>query len=167
MFGAFGESLATLQSSAFFRWFSLAPEASSDANTRTFRPSGAAFHDLVSFEALTGDAVTLRELRLILARSFIDDARNGAFALDITKSFLRDALGQTPLVHDLERRLALSVDIRRADAATPEPVALSDGEDAVLQTYAGLLPQCELRAGELMLRMENARGSLSIAISAV
>jgi hypothetical protein len=39
-------------------------------------------------EALTGPDEALRELRLLLARSFIDDPGNGAFALDITKSFL-------------------------------------------------------------------------------
>lgn len=165
MFGAFGNSVATLRDSAFFRWFSLEPETSdAGAAGRTFRPSGRAFHDLVAFTALTAPDDKLCELHLSLARSFIDDPRNGAFALDITNSFLGGALGETALVIDLQRRLANSVDIRRADVAQPEPVALSDAEEQAVQTYAGLLHECDLNIGELTLRMQNEAGSLNVSI---
>jgi hypothetical protein len=163
MFGNLGDSVSALRNSEFFDWFSLQPDAAGNG-TMTFRPSGAAFHDLVALQALTGGDDTLRELRLTLARSFIDDRRNGAFALDITKSFLRSALGETPLVRDLERRLANAVDIRRADVAQPEPAPLSQGEETMLETYAGLAPECELCAGELTLQMQNEDDTLRVRL---
>ncbi len=168
MFGAFGDNLTTLRNSDFFQWFSLEPEASSDGPAKMFRPSGPAFHDLVALEVLTSKDETLRELRLSIVRSFIDDRRNGAFALDITKSFLRGALGAIPLVRDLEHRLAQGVDIRRADDITPEPVVLSDVEERALETYTGLLQRCEFDTSGFRVRLENKAepAMLTIAIAA-
>ena len=129
------------------------------------RPSGPAFHDMVTFEALIGGSDDLRELRLRLKRSFVDDPQNGAFALDITKSFLHDALGAQRIVSDLARRLAQRVDIRRADVTLPDPMVLSSDDDAVLQTYAGEKAQCKLRVNEFTLRLENQSGDETLVIS--
>jgi hypothetical protein len=132
---------------------------------KCFRPSGAAFHDLVALEALTGADEALRELRLLLARSFIDDPRNGAFALDITKSFLSSALGSTPVILNFERRLAQGVDIRRTNAAHHERVGLSGEEDGLLQAYAGSKTESEMRCGALTLRLKNELQSGVLIIS--
>ena len=152
MFASFGSTLTSLTASRFFEWFSLEPDGMT-ADVRSFRPSGPAFHDAVSLEAVTGSGQDLRELHLRLARSFIDDRRNGAFALDITKSFLEDALGRTPLIAELERRIVDQADI--AARHCTDSFALSRDEEAVLQTYAGRKAQCELRVDARTLAFEN------------
>lgn len=166
-FGVFGSNLDSLRTSEFFQWFSLEPDTAGDGTAHFFRPAGPAFHDLVQLQVLTGGSDDIRELRLHLARSFVDDPRNGAFALDITKSFLHAALGATPLVEALENGLARKADIFMADAGLPERPVLSKDEENLLETYAGSSNLGELRIGERTLRFENRpeRGRLVISVT--
>lgn len=94
---SFGDAIA----SPFFSWFHFEPAEV----PRRFRPSGAAFHALVALDVeTTGEprlgagaprpegAEQVAGVTLRVLRRFIDDPRNGVFARDVTKSFLRAAL---------------------------------------------------------------------------
>ena len=94
-FGAFGDQLNVATATHFFRWFQLAPvyEKPTSHRTKRYRPSGPAFHNLVSFEIGMDTEERIARMTLELDRSFIDDARNGAFAADIASSLLENATG--------------------------------------------------------------------------
>ncbi len=160
MFGSFGDRLSALPQAPFFQWFSLEPYTDvgplPDVAVRAFKPSGEAFHDCVTLEAVTNDDERIASMRLILSRSFVNDARHGAFALDVTKSFLQGALGQTPLGKAFEFRMGDAAMIKRA-GATGQPPRISDVEEAALQTYDGQRPDCEIRSGDAFVRFSNEK----------
>lgn len=165
MLDAFGNSLAALEGSHFFHWFSLEATGVSGA-TRTYRPAGAAFHDLVKLDVILSSG-SVREMRLSVARSFIDDARNGAFALDLTKSFLQDALGDRPLVRVLEDRMQRRADIHVFSAGEDaDGTLLTVQERAALQAYDGASKGCELVLNGVTLRFQNEADSLTITMTA-
>lgn len=81
--------MANAAASGFFAWFHLEP---AELPNR-FRPTGEAFHDLVALDVRTnGPDERITSMALRLERRFIDDPRDGVFARDIMKSFLRAAL---------------------------------------------------------------------------
>jgi hypothetical protein len=93
-FGQFGGAVAGLRKTHFFDWFQLEPVGgASGAGETVFRPSGEAFHALVSLTSRADADGRLTGLSLNVARSFIDDARQGAFARDVVKSFLEAVSG--------------------------------------------------------------------------
>jgi hypothetical protein len=78
----------------FFRWFHLvryeAPRGLADGATwHGFRPEGERFRDLVTVNLETDRATCIADAKLCLDRAFIEHPKDGAFARDITASFLR------------------------------------------------------------------------------
>jgi hypothetical protein len=90
-FGQFGNSAARLGRTSFFSWFNFTPgQDVAGPGERAYRPSGEAFRDLVVLWIRAGADGRLQALTLRVARSFIDDAGQGAFARDLVKSFLEN-----------------------------------------------------------------------------
>ena len=90
--GFIGMTLDEARRTHFFQWFNLAPAGASEGPA-VFKPSGANFRDLVTVSARTDADERIRMIDLVIARSFIEDPRQGMFAADIAKSFLEAALG--------------------------------------------------------------------------
>ncbi len=102
MFGGFGDTVAKMTASGFFNWFQLERvEETAGPGETVFRPSGEAFHALVSLVSRAEADGRLTGLSLNVARSFIDDPRQGAFARDIVKSFLEAVSGGAAAVQPL------------------------------------------------------------------
>jgi hypothetical protein len=81
----------------FFRWFHLERaeplQVLADGTTwHGFRPSGAKFRALVTVNLETDSADRIIDAKLCLDRAFIEHPTDGAFARDITASFLRWSL---------------------------------------------------------------------------
>jgi hypothetical protein len=107
-----GTHLDTAQRSDLFKWFHL--ERVGQARDQNgldrvdFRPTGASFRPLVQLSTWLNAESRIVQLRLALARDFVNDPRQGAFARDIAKSFLRatSPRGEPPefsdLVHEIE-----------------------------------------------------------------
>ncbi len=90
-FGNLGETLEQAKQTDFFHFFHLEQSqvSKSDGSTVTaFKPSGEKFRPLVTVKVTTDAAGRIQALEMALARSFIDDPREGVFARDIAKSFL-------------------------------------------------------------------------------
>jgi hypothetical protein len=93
----------------FFIFFHLVPTGPANAQgVTTFRPSGERFHDLVWLSVTTDRDARITAMTLMIRRSFIDDPKNGIFARDIVKSFIRDA----PPKADANQLEALAHDIQ-------------------------------------------------------
>ncbi|MDQ7246834.1 hypothetical protein [Dongia sedimenti] len=89
-----GRALTRAVDHEFFRWFHLvryeAPRGLADGATwHGFRPEGARFRDLVTVNLETDRAGVIADAKLCLDRAFIEHAKDGRFAGDITASFLR------------------------------------------------------------------------------
>jgi hypothetical protein len=96
----FGKRLEDVQETEFFRWFSLVETSREWAGRRRsvvkFKPSGEKFHNVVTVELSLDGGGLIRGVRLLLARRFVDDAREGIYARDVTKSLLRAAVADAP-----------------------------------------------------------------------
>src|SRR5262245_26046296 len=93
--------LADERKGEFFTWFNLvergAPSPERDGHVRHyFHPSGPAFQRLVKFDLSVAADDTIVAAQLSLDRDFVEDARNSAFARDISKSFLAWSLLHEP-----------------------------------------------------------------------
>jgi hypothetical protein len=106
-FGVFGDSTASLVANGFFSWFQLEPSMEpSLPGERIYRPNGPAFRALVALVAEVDPHGRIERLSLKVARGFIDNPRQSAFARDIVKSFLDGVAGDdqarvAPLVQDI------------------------------------------------------------------
>jgi hypothetical protein len=85
-------SLDDATKTEFFQWFHFEPVESSAAGMAVFKPSGEKFHDLATLSVSLGANRRVTSIDLAIARSFIDDPREGIFAADLGKSFLAAAL---------------------------------------------------------------------------
>jgi hypothetical protein len=162
-------NLQTEQKSDFFSFFHLIPDGSPVAiagaqSWQSFRPSGPSFHNLVEVDILTDKDGTIREARIGLDRSFINDPRNGVFARDIAKSFLtwsvRDPSPQTvSLIANLaDLSGAGSTVIVRDSAAPPPPDATG-----LYGVYLGPAPHATFTDGGVTLAFTNFPGVLASA----
>ncbi len=95
-FGQFGDTLTTMAASAFITWFNFqdSGEATSTGD-RLYRPTAEVFRDLTVLTCATAPDGTLTAIGLVVARRFIADEREGAFARDLIKSFIQ-ALNARP-----------------------------------------------------------------------
>ena len=89
-----GSDLKAALSQEFFRWFHLEryepPQALADRRTwHGFHPSGEKFQALVTVNLETDAADRIIDAKLCLDRAFVEHPKDGAFARDITASFLR------------------------------------------------------------------------------
>jgi hypothetical protein len=97
-FGSFGSTPDDVSGTDFYGWFhfgqltkTLAEEG---VTTVTHRTTGG-FRDLVVLTVAADADGQTDSLSLRVARSFIDDPRDGVFALDVVASFIREgAVGQ-------------------------------------------------------------------------
>ncbi len=94
-----GLSLEEATRTGFFQWFNLEPAAQLDAHRTAFKPSGPNFRDLVAVTVLVSEEGRITAIDLALARSFIEDPRQGMFAADLAKSFLAAALEPADRAH--------------------------------------------------------------------
>lgn len=160
--GFLGSRLEEARGSEFFCWFSFAEAgAAKDEGGNTvisFRPEGEKFHDLVKLEAALDEGNRIARLSLSLSRSFVDHERDGIFARDISKSFLRSALPQTEggsitaLADEIEWRHDFPV-ITRSSARPQLPPQPSAG----FLTYIGRRELFEEVHSEGIYRIEQRR----------
>jgi hypothetical protein len=92
-------SRARLQAD-YFRFFNLEPigptqHLENGEQLLAFKPSGAAFRDLVTIYVRTDPKGLISMFRVVIARSFLDDPRSGVYARDLIKSSLMDCVNES------------------------------------------------------------------------
>ncbi len=97
--GLLGCPLAELQSSGFFRWFSLV-EAGTRTDRIVFRPDGEAFRDSVTLDVLPDRRQCAASLTLRLDPAMLV-GRNRPFGIDCIKSFLAAVIPDGDRAHPL------------------------------------------------------------------
>src|SRR5260370_1361246 len=134
--GDLGEKLEQARKTEFFRWFHLEETGrQAGASVVQFKPSGEKFRSLVTVNLSVDSGQRLVGAELILSRSFVDSGRDGMFARDIAKSFLRvvttaeDRKAIASLVAEIEQPPAsLSTPLIVRNRPAPSlPVAPSPG----------------------------------------
>ena len=99
--GLLGTDFKQARSQAdYFRFFNLEPigptqHLENGEQLLAFKPTGAALRDLVTIYVQTDPNGLISMLRVVIARSFIDDPRNGVYARDLIKSSLLDCLSES------------------------------------------------------------------------
>lgn len=157
------ELLEEAKSSEFFRWFSFVEvgelkEASGNI-IKSFRPAGEKFRRLVKLDVTLDKQNRINALQLFLARRFVDDNRDGIFARDIAKSFLRSALPEpdadavTLLADEIEHRHNFSV-LTRAQVSDTQ---LSPHPTAGFLAFIGKQPLYEEAFSRSSLRIEQTK----------
>jgi len=86
--GELGENVEQARKTEFFRWFHL-EESGRTGSVVYFKPSAERFRSLVTVNLSLDSRERLIGAELVLSRLFIDSGRDGLFARDIAKSFLR------------------------------------------------------------------------------
>jgi hypothetical protein len=173
-FGNLGETLEQAKQTDLFRFFHLEQSqvSKSDGSTVTaFKPSGAKFRPLVTIKVTTDGAGRILALEMALARSFIDDPRDGIFARDIAKSFLQAGLPAsrdsetTDLINEIELHGTSTMTIIKR--AAPEP-NLPEKPTPGYLTYLGKQPSYEHRLRDYLLRLVNeTEGGAAVLVFSV
>lgn len=112
---------------SFFGFFNLEPVGTEPPTKEgiltIFKPSGPAFRELTTLQVETDLEGVIRDLRLRLARTFVDDPRSGIFAADIAQSFLLSSVGAAGNA----RVSPLALEIR-GRAGSTAPIITGPGE---------------------------------------
>lgn len=156
-----GQALAGAVDHEFFRWFHLvryeAPRALADGATwHGFRPDGAKFRALLTLNLETDRAGSIADAKLCLDRAFIEHATDGAFARDVTASFLRwilPAPAQREAGGFLQELGDFGPNVIRLKAA-PMPVAPA-APSALYRVFTGRDKDAVQPLGEVTLRLTN------------
>ncbi len=94
--GLGSQNIKAAKKSEFFRWFSFSEietvKGENGNAVASFRPTGGKFDRLVTLRVVLDDRHCICQLHLSLDMSFVGDEKDGMFARDIAKSFLRAAL---------------------------------------------------------------------------
>lgn len=145
----------------FFRWFGLeryeAPRLLADGATwHGFRPEGAKFRALVTINLEADRAERIAEAKLCLDRAFIEHPKDGAFARDLTASFVRWAVpaGDQEVLRGFLREIGdfgPNV-IRLASASPPAPVG---APTPLYRVYLGEHKEAELALPSARLKLTN------------
>ena len=93
-FGSFGSTPDALTATDFYRWFHLEQTATirnEDGRTTTAYRSVGQFRELAVLHIEAGADGWTDAMCLQVARSFVDDPREGVFARDLIASFIREA----------------------------------------------------------------------------
>ncbi|HXP73774.1 MAG TPA: hypothetical protein VN823_06480 [Stellaceae bacterium] len=160
---------------AFFLWFNLEPVARRDARTTAFKPSGPSFRELVTVTVRTDDADRIAAIELSIARSFIEDPRQGMFAADIAKSFLGAALAapdRAHMQHLIDTIAYGGTYAKPILAAEPRggPAPQIERDSAPYLVWLGRNPYWRRPFDTVLLELENAEtergGALRLAVSA-
>ncbi|HVZ00428.1 MAG TPA: hypothetical protein VHA35_13035 [Dongiaceae bacterium] len=155
-----GAALTAAQDQEFFRWFSLEryepAQALADGRTwHGFRPSGEKFQALVTVNLETDAGGRIVDAKLCLDRAFVEHPKDGAFARDITASFLRWALprGQQGAVDGFLGELGdLGPNVVRLARA---PAAPPGSPGPLHRVYLGRDKDAEQRLAGAVLRLTN------------
>src|SRR5438105_14433165 len=91
--GELGDNVEQARKTEFVRWFHL-EETGRTGSVVHFKPSAEKFRSLVTVSLSLDSRQRLIGAELVLSRSFIDSGRDGLFARDIAKSFLRVTTSQ-------------------------------------------------------------------------
>ena len=140
-----GSKLSVAEKTDFFVFFNFAPvgeEKQADGTLDTsFKPTGDAFKALVTLDVGTDANGVITKLDLAVARSFIDDPKNGIYAADLVKSFLGNAAATsagdeaTSLAAEINTRTMMKMS---GTLLTAQPLPqVSAAPSAAYQTYAG------------------------------
>ena len=145
----------------FFRWFHLVryepPRALADgAIWHGFRPEGERFRDLVTVNLETDRDTCITDAKLCLDRAFIEHPKDGAFARDITASFLRWVLpeaAQKEISGFLQELGDLGPNVIRFKGA-PAPVPTAQ-PSALHRAYLGQDKDASVDLKGMTLRLTN------------
>ena len=164
IFGQFGDTQTGLTDNGFFNWFNLAAteEDAAGPGETTYRPTGDSFHALVSLVSQAGPTGALQSLTLSVARSFIDDRRQGSFARDIIKSFLGAIAGPEdqalePIVTEIQFRDAPGPILMRG-----EPPAFSARPSAAFLVMTGVSATAAIELTRVRLALANDGAQFTI-----
>ncbi|MCE9604348.1 MAG: hypothetical protein K8U03_05520 [Planctomycetia bacterium] len=156
-----GESLATAQKSDLFRFFNLVrvgEGAAFEAGTQwTFQPKQGPFRELVLVKLTESTDKRIVAADLLLAGSFVNNAKTDVFARDIADSFIAQltpaahAAATRDLVNELEHGAPNTV--RVDGAAVPK---LPDPPTAAYQAYLGKRESHEQELGDVKLIIRSA-----------
>jgi len=173
-FGNLGETLEQAKQTEFFRFFHLEQSqvSKSEGSTVTaFKPTGEKFRPLVTIKVTTDGASRILALEMALARSFIDDPRDGVFARDIAKSFLQAALPAprdwetTDLINEIQFQATSTMTIIKHPANEPK---LPEKPTPGYLTYLGKQPSYEHRLRDYLLRLVNeTEGAAAVLVFSV
>ena len=157
--------------SDFFSWFHLeedgAPREEGDKKIIVFKPSGEAFRELVTVTVTVDAEGRIREMELLLARSFVDDAVNGTFARDIAKSLLRCAVPRenqadvADLANEIEFQFSSGRPVLTARQDLPK---LPDSPTLGYQVFLGKEKRYEQLFSRCVVRLENTANSLKVSL---
>ena len=156
-----GSALTAALNQEFFRWFHLERSEPSQAlaDGRTwhgFRPSGEKFQSLVTVNLETDADDHIIDAKLCLDRAFVEHPKDGAFARDITTSFLRWVLspGQQELLSEFLSELGdlgpNVIRFARAPAKSPP-----GGPGPLYRVYLGREKDAEQALPSVLLRLTN------------
>jgi hypothetical protein len=173
-FGGFGMNLDQARKTGFFTWFHLqqtGEQQTPPGTTITFKPSGEKFRDLVTMKVTTGPDRGITGMELMLSRAFVDSKKDGIFARDITKSFVRTAFaeGSDQDIQDLANQieyLATSSQTILLHKSYKPPKLPAEPTPGYL-TYLGQQQSYEHAATGKTLHLENSAidGGKSLIIS--
>ncbi len=155
-FSALGAAHARLVDSGFFSWFQFeATDEGARNGDVVYRPSGEAFRRLTALTLQAHPNGVLTGLTLIVARSFLDDPRQSAFARDLIKSFLR-ALDDpdTPALASVADEVMFRDPVGLVIARGPRP-ALPDRPSQAFLTVVGQWRACDIAVAGLTLTFAN------------
>jgi len=156
-----GRALTKAVDHEFFRWFHLvryeAPRGLADGATwHGFRPDGERFRDLVTVNLETDRSGCIADAKLCLDRAFIEHPKDGAFARDITASYLRWVLpeaAQKQAGGFLQELGDLGPNVIRFKGA-PAPVVVAE-PSALYRVYQGKDKDAAVDLAEIALRLTN------------
>jgi hypothetical protein len=161
--GLIGKELPLVQEkSDFFGFFNFAAVGKIDLPNRqtniSFKPTGDAFHDLVTLEVVIDADKIIQMHRLIVARSFIDDPKQCVYAADLVKSYV--TLEGTNS-HDALDSLAQEISVRSFVRSTATVIMrqplppMPNSPSEAYQTYLGQRPSQTLHSGSTSLMLKN------------
>jgi hypothetical protein len=169
------ERLERAKKMDLFAAFRLEQTGSSNApggNTLlTFKPAGQRFRPLVTVLVTTDNNNRIQVMELNLARSFVEDRKDGIFARDIAKSLLRSAIPKEDRA--AIENLANEIEFDLKDIETPRlaigapPVELPAKPTPGYLTFLGKQPIHKEVFSKSRLLIENTRGDAAPALRIV
>lgn len=162
-----GATLDAVAGTDFFRWFHLERQPGGTHDRVEYRPSGAAFRDLVAVTIHQDARGTVAAAEIRIARSFIDDPDQGMNAADFAASFLTAALparelaGMQHLVDTLRHHWRYARP-RIVGAGRPQPEIHPDS--APYLVWLGRNPHWTRPEAATALRLEETGSGVRIAV---
>ena len=167
-----GTELARAEAeSDYFQFFCLKQVGSAETlptggQRLVFKPSGSEFGPLVTIFVETDSKGLITTLRAVVARSFVDDSRNGIYARDLIKSTVLAAATQADLgLNELSEEI-LHRDIKGTTIYLHEKPHLSDTPTAAFLVVAGTNSewQTTVATGPIKLTNETQENRPSLVI---